>query len=158
MSEPMSRRTLLRATAGGVAAVATGTAIGEPAAGAAAARVPAAVRELEEKIREGMARYGIPGVALGLLYQGREYVRGFGVTNVDAPAPVDGDTVFRIASTTKTFTGTAVMRLVEQGRLDLDRTVRSYLPEFRTADAAASARVTVRRPSSSRAASIPPAG
>jgi CubicO group peptidase (beta-lactamase class C family) len=37
------------------------------------------------------------------------------------------------------------MRLVERGRLDLDRTVRSYLPDFRTADAAASARVTVRR-------------
>lgn len=145
MSEPMSRRTLLRATAGGVAAVATGTAMGAPAAGATAARVPAAVGELADKIREGMARYGIPGVAMGLLYRGREYVRGFGVTNLDAPAPVDGDTVFRVASTTKTFTGTAVMRLVERGRLDLDRTVRSYLPEFRTADPAASARVTVRQ-------------
>jgi CubicO group peptidase (beta-lactamase class C family) len=92
-----------------------------------------------------MARYAIPGVALGVLYRGREYVRGYGVTNVDYPVPVDGDTVFRIASNTKTFTGTTVMQLVEQGRLDLDATVRSYLPDFHTADPAASARVTVRQ-------------
>jgi CubicO group peptidase (beta-lactamase class C family) len=143
MSEAMSRRTLLRATAGSVAAVAAGSALGVPAAGAGPGL--SAVRELEEKIRDGMARYRIPGVAVGLLYHGREYVRGFGVTNVDDPAPVNGDTVFRVGSTTKTFTGTAVMRLVERGRLDLDRTVRSYLPEFRTADQGASARVTVRQ-------------
>ena len=61
-----------------------------------------------------MARYHIPGVAIGVLYQGQEYVRGYGVTNVDEPEPVDGDTLFRIASTTKTFTGTTVMRLVER--------------------------------------------
>ncbi|MFI7547503.1 serine hydrolase domain-containing protein [Actinoplanes sp. NPDC049599] len=139
MSQTMSRRTLLSATA----AVVAGTAIGAPAAGAG--RAPSALRELEDKIRAGMAKYGIPGVAVGLLHRGTEYVRGFGVTSVDDPRPVDGDTVFRVASTTKTFTGTAVMRLVERGRLDLDRTVRRYLPDFRTADPAASDRVTVRQ-------------
>ncbi|WP_106130079.1 serine hydrolase domain-containing protein [Pseudosporangium ferrugineum] len=143
MSSPISRRTLLRVTAGSAAAVATAAHAG--AAGATAARVPSVVRELEDKIREGMDRYAIPGVALGLYYRGTGYVRGFGVTDVRDPSPVDGDTVFRVASTSKTFTGTAVMRLVESGRLDLDRTVRSYLPDFRTADPAASARVTVRQ-------------
>jgi CubicO group peptidase (beta-lactamase class C family) len=138
MSEPISRRTVLRASAGGLVALAGAPSGTRP-------RVPAALRELEEKIEAGMQRYGIPGVALGLSYRGTDYVRGFGVTNVDDPAPVDGDTVFRIASTTKTFTGTAVMRLVERGRLDLHRTVRSYLPGFRTADAAASSRVTLRQ-------------
>lgn len=144
MSEQMSRRTLLRATAGSMAAVAAGAAVGAPAA-ATGTRAPSALRELEAKIQDGMTKYAIPGVALGLRYRGAEYVRGFGVTNVDDPVPVDGDTVFRVASTTKTFTGTAVMRLVERGLLDLDRTVHSYLPQFHTADAAASARVTVRQ-------------
>ncbi|GAB7045687.1 serine hydrolase domain-containing protein [Catenuloplanes indicus] len=74
-----------------------------------------------------------------------EYVRGFGVTRTDAPRDVDGDTVFRVASTTKTFTGAAIMRLAEQRRINLDGTVRDYLPGFHTADAAASARVTVRQ-------------
>lgn len=102
-------------------------------------------RELDAKIEAGMAKHHIPGVAIGVLYQGEEYVRGYGVTNVDAPAPVDGDTLFRIASTTKTFTGTAVMRLVEQGVLDLSDPVRRHLPEFRVEDEAASARVTLRQ-------------
>ncbi len=55
---------------------------------------------------------------LGILHEGREYVAGFGVTNVDHPLTVDGDTLFQIGSTTKTVTGTAAMRLVEMGRLD----------------------------------------
>ena len=105
---------------------------------APAGRVPAAAqggdalfRELDAKIEAAMARYHIPGVAVGVYYQGQEYVRGYGVTNVDYPQPVDGDTLFRIGSTTKTFTGTTVMRLVEQGLLDLDAPVRTYLPDLR---------------------------
>src|SRR5262249_54057383 len=102
-------------------------------------------RELDAKIQAGMARHGIPGVAVGVLAHGREYVRGYGVTNVDYPAPVDGDTLFRIGSTTKTVTGTTVMRLVEQGTLDLDATVRTYLPDFQTADPSVAAPVTLRQ-------------
>jgi CubicO group peptidase (beta-lactamase class C family) len=112
---------------------------------AAAQDTDALFRELDATIEAGMARYQIPGVAVGMYYQGQEYVRGYGVTTVDHPQPVDGDTLFRIASTTKTFTGTAVMRLVEQGLLDLDAPVRRYIPDFRLADEAAAARVTVRQ-------------
>jgi CubicO group peptidase (beta-lactamase class C family) len=61
------------------------------------------------------------------------------------PAPVDGDTVFRIGSTTKTFTGTTMMRLVEQGKVDLDAPVRHYIPDFAVADPSVSADVTVRQ-------------
>jgi CubicO group peptidase (beta-lactamase class C family) len=100
---------------------------------------------LDEKIEAGMARYHVPGVAVGVFYQGQEYVRGYGVANVDYPQPVDGDTLFRIGSSTKTFTGTVVMRLVEQGQLDLDAPVRRYLPNLQLADEAVAARVTVRQ-------------
>ena len=61
--------------------------------------------ELDDKIRDGMRKYGIPGVAVGVIYQGTRYIKGYGVTNVDYPVPVDGDTLFRIGSTTRTFTG-----------------------------------------------------
>jgi len=151
----VTRRTLLRATSASVAAAATASALGSPALAASSQPVapPAFVpgsgnrllRELDEKIRAGMVRYGIPGVAVGVLHWGAEYVKGYGVTNVDYPVPVDGDTVFRIGSTTKTFTGTTVMRLVEQGRLALDAPVRRYLPDFRTSDPSVAARVTVRQ-------------
>lgn len=101
--------------------------------------------ELDAKINAGMKAYAIPGVAVAVWAGGQEYVKGHGVTNVDHPLPVDGDTVFRIGSTTKTFTGTAMMRLVEQGEVDLDSHVRRFIPDFAVADESASATVTVRQ-------------
>jgi CubicO group peptidase (beta-lactamase class C family) len=86
--------------------------------------------ELDAKITKGMKDYAIPGVAVGVWADRQEYIKGFGVTNVDHPLPVDGDTVFRIGSTTKTFTATTMMRLVEQGKVDLDAKVRQYIPDL----------------------------
>ncbi|MGV0834008.1 serine hydrolase domain-containing protein [Mycolicibacterium thermoresistibile] len=101
--------------------------------------------ELDARIEELMARYAVPGVAVGVWHRGREHLRGFGVTNVDEPEPVTPDTLFRIASTSKTFTGTTVMRLAEAGGIDLDERVRVYLPEFTTSDPTVAERVTVRQ-------------
>jgi CubicO group peptidase (beta-lactamase class C family) len=106
---------------------------------------PSLVRELDAKIRADMATYAIPGVAVGLLWRGVPYVQGYGVTDIDNPVPVDGDTGFRVASTTKTFTGTAVMRLVERRLINLDAPVVRYLPDLRTADPSVARRVTVRQ-------------
>lgn len=138
----VTRRTLLQATTGAIAA-ATVTTAGPTSP--ASAETGDAFRELDARIRAGMERYGIPGVAVGVLHHGRELVRGYGVTDVNHPVPVDGDTVFRVGSNTKTFTATAAMRLVERGRLDLDARVRRYLPDFRTSDPTVAARVTVRQ-------------
>jgi CubicO group peptidase (beta-lactamase class C family) len=100
---------------------------------------------LDERIEAAMKRFHVPGVAVGVYWQGREHLRGFGVTNVDHPVPVDADTLFRIGSTTKTFTGTAMMRLVEQGKVDLAKPARIYLPDFTLADEAVARSVTVRQ-------------
>ncbi len=86
----------------------------------------------------------IPGAAVGVLFDGAEHVFTTGVTNVDAPAPVTGDTLFQIGSTTKTVTATAIMHLVEQGQVDLDGRVRQYLPGFRLADERAADELTIR--------------
>ena len=91
-----------------------------------------------------MERFRVPGVAVGVLHQGQTFTAGFGVTNVDHPLPVDGDTLFQIGSTTKTFTATLAMRLVEMGRLDLDAPIRKYLPSFRLRDENVAAHVTMR--------------
>jgi CubicO group peptidase (beta-lactamase class C family) len=152
----VSRRKLLRTAAGVTVAAAVErltpsparAAEGEPASRSVrngAGADGALLRALDEKIEAAMARYNIPGVAVGLVHNGHEYVRGYGVTNVKHPSPVDGDTLFRIGSTTKTFTGTAVMRLVDQGKLDLNAPVRTYLPELKLADESVAARVTVRQ-------------
>jgi CubicO group peptidase (beta-lactamase class C family) len=65
------------------------------------------------------------------------------VTNVEDPLPVTPHTVFPIASISKTFAATAIMRLVEQGKVDLHAPVRTYLPDFHVRDSAASREVTV---------------
>lgn len=139
----VSRRAMVAGAAAGVAALATVSY--RSAAKSATRDVDKAFRELDAKIEAGMKDHAIPGVAVAVLVDGREYIKGYGVTNVDNPVPVDGDTVFRIGSTTKTFTGTALMRLVDQGKVDLDAAVNRYLPEFAVADPRVSVVVTVRQ-------------
>lgn len=137
----LTRRTVLKSAAAAVPVAALTTL---PSAATTTTTEPVAIGRLADKIQAGMAKYAIPGAGLGVWYRGREYVRGFGVTSVDTNEPVSADTVFRIGSTTKTFTATAIMRLAEQGRISLDRPVRAYLPQFAVADASVAARVTVR--------------
>src|SRR5256885_8695251 len=91
-----------------------------------------------------MARYHVPGVAIGILHDGDEDIAAYGVTNLEHPLPVDADTLFQIASITKTITATVVMRLVERGALDLDSPIRRYLPEFKLRDDDAAKRATLR--------------
>jgi CubicO group peptidase (beta-lactamase class C family) len=97
-----------------------------------------------ESARATMERLHVPGAAVGITHRGEEEVAGLGVTSVEHPIPVDDETLFQIGSITKTFTGTAAMRLVEAGSLDLDEPVRAYLPELRLADEDVAQRVTTR--------------
>lgn len=90
-----------------------------------------------------MKEFGVPGVALGVMQDGVVRIRGLGVTNVEDPLPITAHTVFPIASISKTFAATAMMRLVEQGTVDLAAPVRRYLPDFRVRDENVSRDVTV---------------
>ena len=100
--------------------------------------------QLREQVAGLMARTGVPGVAIGILHKGESVTFGCGVTSVEHPLPVSDETLFQIGSITKTYTGTAIMRLVEEGVLDLDARVRTYVPGFQVADEAASCEATVR--------------
>jgi len=91
-----------------------------------------------------MKRLKIPGVSIGIYHKGKEFTAGFGVTNVEHPLPVTADTLFQTGSISKTFTGTIFMRLVEQGKVDLDAPVTTYLPKLKLADSDVAARVTIR--------------
>jgi CubicO group peptidase (beta-lactamase class C family) len=86
----------------------------------------------------------VPGVAVGVLQDGEERHETFGVTSVDNPLDVTPETRFQIGSISKTFTGTAVMHLVAEGSIDLDRPVRHYLPDLELGDADATERATMR--------------
>jgi CubicO group peptidase (beta-lactamase class C family) len=75
----------------------------------------------------------IPGAAVAVTRGDRVLmVRGYGHASTDAP--VTGDSLFRIASLSKSFTALAVMQLVDAGLLHLDDPVQDHLPEFQMAD------------------------
>jgi CubicO group peptidase (beta-lactamase class C family) len=100
--------------------------------------------ELAAAAQEAMAAAPVPGCALGLLADGEVEVAGFGVTSVENPLDVTPGTLFQIGSVSKTFTGTVAMQLVEEGRLDLDVPVRTYLPDLRLGDESVAAAATMR--------------
>jgi CubicO group peptidase (beta-lactamase class C family) len=79
----------------------------------------------------------IPGAVVAIIKNGKVlYAKGYGSQNIDKGIPVDPATsLFRIGSTSKLFTWTAVMQLVEQGKLDLDGDVNTYLKTFKIRDA-----------------------
>ncbi len=89
---------------------------------------------------------GVPGFAVALVHDGEvTAAQGFGVRDAGPDAaPVDAETMFYIASCTKTYVAAACCLLAQDGRLDLDETVATYLPEFRLADAEATRTLTVR--------------
>jgi CubicO group peptidase (beta-lactamase class C family) len=102
-------------------------------------------RKFNDYVRAARDRHGVPGVACGMIFDGRQFTSGHGITNVNAPIPVDADTLFQTGSVTKTYTATLMMILVEQGKVDLDAPVRKYLPDFKMADESVAAKVTVRQ-------------
>lgn len=99
--------------------------------------------ELQEKLDELGSELDVPGVAAGVYVGGQEIYAFHGVTSVDNPLPVDEATLFQFGSTGKTFTATAVLRLVDEGRVDLGAPVRTYVPELRLKDAEVAEAVTV---------------
>ncbi len=106
--------------------------------------VEAKFEELVEVTRAAMEEARVPGLSIGMVAGGQEFTAGLGVTSITNPLPVTAETLFQIGSTTKTFTATAVMRLVEQGMLNLDDRVRKYLPGFKVADPEAGEQVTLK--------------
>ena len=100
--------------------------------------------ELCEQIDAARHRRSIPGVVFGISIDGERFVRGFGQANAGLGVAAEADTLVQIGSITKTFVGTLVMRLVEAGQLELDKTVRSLLPGFAVGDVEATERVTIR--------------
>ena len=103
------------------------------------AKFDAVIALAEAKMKE----FRVPGVAIGIVDHGTITTRGLGITNVEEPLAVTDHTVFPIASISKTFAATAMMRLVEQGKVDLQAPVRKYLPDFKVRDELVARDVTI---------------
>jgi CubicO group peptidase (beta-lactamase class C family) len=94
-------------------------------------------------VEKTAAKFKIPGVAVGIWADGKESYVCYGVTSVDNPLPVDKDTLYTLGSISKTYTATALMHLVAEGKVELEAPVRRYIPELKLADEHAASQVTV---------------
>lgn len=87
-----------------------------------------AIREIGRKAVE---EEGIVGISIAVAKDGKTiFAEGFGHADVERTVPVDKDTIFDIASAGKQFTAVAILKLAEQGKIDLDKRVREYVPEL----------------------------
>ena len=86
-------------------------------------------------ISQTMEEYEVPGAVVGIIENDSVvYLKGFGVRELGKPDPVDPDTRFQIASVTKYITGAAIGPLVDEGKLNWDTPVITYLPDFTLKD------------------------
>ncbi len=82
-------------------------------------------------LERGRRERGIPGLSAAVLWRGKVlWKKAFGLADVENGVPVTTRTVFRIASISKSLTATALLRLFEKGRIDLDADIRRYVPSF----------------------------
>ena len=111
---------------------------------AAAGPAPAeALKGFDDLVRARMDDWSVPGVAMAIV-RGDSVIlmKGYGYRDVADRTPVTPQTLFAIGSATKAFTATVVATLVDDGKLDWDEPVRTYLPWFELEDEFATRRMT----------------
>ncbi|MCC6937312.1 MAG: class A beta-lactamase-related serine hydrolase [Flavobacteriales bacterium] len=105
------------------------------------------VRALDTKVPAWLEEFVVPGAAIAIIDNGAIIVqKGYGFADAQKKIPVDGKTGFNIASISKTMTAWGVMKLVEQGKLDLDSPAEKYLTRWHLPPSEFNAKgVTIRR-------------
>ena len=94
------------------------------------AKLLAALPAVEKAVAEAVAKQKFPGAAFGVVLDGElVFAKGWGVRET-AGGAVDADTVFRIASMTKSFTALAILKLRDEGKLSLDDAAAKWIPEL----------------------------
>lgn len=106
---------------------------------------PPNLNGLDGFVEQVMKDWKVPGVAVAIVKDGQVvYAKGFGLRDVKKGLKVTPDTLFAIGSCSKAFTATALAILVDEGKLDWDKPVRDYLPDFRLHDSYATANLRPR--------------
>lgn len=89
-----------------------------------------AVRRLSAFIETEMKAQRVPGMSVGIVYGDFTWSAAFGYADLENQVPARAESSYRMASVSKPMTAAAVMRLVEQGKIDLDAEVQTYVPDF----------------------------
>ena len=92
-----------------------------------------------------LKRWEVPGMGIGIYKDGKVLLNeGFGYRNLEKKLPVTANTLFAIGSASKAFTTMDLQLLVDEGKVEWDKPVQAYLPDFELKDEVATARMTVR--------------
>jgi CubicO group peptidase (beta-lactamase class C family) len=92
---------------------------------------PEAIGKIEAHITQEMERLKIPALSIAIAANNKlQYAKGFGKADLENSVPAKETTVYRTASIAKAMTATAVMQLVENGKIDLDAPIQKYCPAF----------------------------
>ena len=104
-----------------------------------------ALAGLDPFVASVMKEWHVPGLAIGIIQDGRPVLlKGYGVRDVEHQLPVTPRTLMAIGSNSKSFTVALMGMLVDSGKLDWDKPVRDYLPDFQLEDELASREMTPR--------------
>ncbi|WP_078911546.1 serine hydrolase domain-containing protein [Streptomyces sp. NRRL WC-3742] len=95
--------------------------------GAVVPFTPDVTSRLDTAIKQTMSQVGVPGVIVGLTTPDGSYQRAFGVADKTSGTPMSPDLYMRVGSVTKTMTATAVLQLVDQGKVGLDDPISKYV-------------------------------
>jgi CubicO group peptidase (beta-lactamase class C family) len=100
---------------------------------------------LDKYIEKVLQTFDVPGMSVAIVKDGKIMLaKGYGTKMIGTKDPVDGNTLFAIASNSKAFTATALAMLVEEGKLKWDDPVVDHLPWFKMADSYVSSHLTIR--------------
>ncbi len=88
------------------------------------------IHQFQAYVNERMAFEKAVGLSVGFFKDGFTWSQGFGYANLENKSPALPESSYRLASITKTFTAVAILQLMEQGKLDLDAEVQTYVPYF----------------------------
>ncbi|MGA9474505.1 MAG: serine hydrolase domain-containing protein, partial [Terriglobales bacterium] len=103
------------------------------------------LKDFDAYVQKVMSDWKVPGAAIVIVKDGKVVLsKGYGLRDVKNNLPVTEQTLFPIASITKSFTVATLGTLASEGKLDWDKPVREYLPDFRLSDDVLTARVTPR--------------
>jgi len=103
------------------------------------------LRGFDQTIEKILKEWNIPGCGIGIVVKDKlVFAKGYGYRDLEKKLPVTPNTLFQIASNTKLFTATAVGFLVEEGKLDWDKPVKTYVPQIQFYNDELNASVTIR--------------
>jgi CubicO group peptidase (beta-lactamase class C family) len=89
------------------------------------------IANLDAFITRALKEYQVPGAAVAVVQNGKALLlKGYGIRDVTKSGAMDENTIFQLASVTKTLTGAATATVVDEGKLDWDTPIFNYLPEF----------------------------